>query len=133
VWRARTPLSIQSYPFNLNACGAAVNSVNSDNILANACGRAAVRRVKNGPQSGLHPSIISTGSVSLVCLLEQTQKTENPNRSAIFRCLAVSRKKARGRTPPNKLANLQIILSTRCAVVEVDVDRRHTGRSQHWE
>ncbi len=52
-----TPLSIQSYPFNLNACGAAMNSVNSDNILADACGRAAVRphaavrRVKNGPQT----------------------------------------------------------------------------------
>jgi hypothetical protein len=45
----------QSYPFNLDACGAAVNSVNSDKIFADACGRAAVRphaavrRVKNGP------------------------------------------------------------------------------------
>jgi hypothetical protein len=49
-------ISIQSHPFNLNACGAAVKSVNSDNRLAAACGRAAVRphaavwRVKNGPK-----------------------------------------------------------------------------------
>jgi hypothetical protein len=39
-------ISIQSYPFNLNACGAAVNSVNSDNRLADACGRASVRCVR---------------------------------------------------------------------------------------
>jgi hypothetical protein len=55
------PISIQSYPFNLNACGAAVNYVNSDNRLAGACGRAAVRphaavrRVKNGPEHTTTP------------------------------------------------------------------------------
>jgi hypothetical protein len=49
-------ISIQSYPLNLDACGAAVRRVSSDNKLADACGRAsvrcgaAVRRVKNGPQ-----------------------------------------------------------------------------------
>jgi hypothetical protein len=37
-------ISIQSYPFNLNACGAALNAVNSENIiLADACVRASVR------------------------------------------------------------------------------------------
>jgi hypothetical protein len=64
VWRARTPLSIQSYPFNLNACGAAVTSVNSDNKLDDACGReavrrhAAVKRVKNGPDEPDRPNVI---------------------------------------------------------------------------
>jgi hypothetical protein len=33
-------ISIQSYPFKLNACRAAVNSGNSDNRLADACGGA---------------------------------------------------------------------------------------------
>jgi hypothetical protein len=46
MWRAHRPLSIQSYPFNLNACGAAVNSVNSDNRLAAACGRPACGRMR---------------------------------------------------------------------------------------
>jgi hypothetical protein len=50
-------ISIQSYPFNLKACGAAVNTINSDNRLANACGHAAmrcgaaVRRVENNPKA----------------------------------------------------------------------------------
>jgi hypothetical protein len=49
-------ISIQSYPFNLNACSAAVNYIKSDNILAKACSGAAmrygaaVRHVKNGPK-----------------------------------------------------------------------------------
>jgi hypothetical protein len=33
-------ISTQSYPFNLKVCGAAMNSVNSDNKLADACVRA---------------------------------------------------------------------------------------------